>query len=76
MPAEITIERIIHPHILTCAPNTMLSEAAQRMMDARCSSILVAEEGAIVGIWTEQDALALDMSNPQAFHSPIAQHMT
>lgn len=76
MPADITIERIIHPHILTCAPNTLLSEAAQRMMDARCSSILVAKDGAIVGIWTEQDALALDMSTPQTFHSPIAQHMT
>ncbi|NMM13845.1 MAG: diguanylate cyclase [Rhodoferax sp.] len=76
MPADITIERIIHPHVLTCAPETLLSEAAQRMMEARCSSILVAKDGAIVGIWTEQDALALDMSSPQTFHSPIAQHMT
>jgi len=76
MPTEITIERIIHPHILTCTPDTLLSDAAQRMMETRCSSILVAVDGAIVGIWSEQDALALDVASLQAFHSPIAQHMS
>lgn len=76
MSTEITIERIIHSDMLTCAPDTLLSEAAQRMVKARCSSILVAKDGAIVGIWTEHDALALDMSAPQAFQAPIAQHMT
>lgn len=76
MPTEITIERIIRPHILTCTPDTTLSDAAQRMMDTRCSSILITIDEAIVGIWTERDALALDMSTAQAFHAPIARYMT
>ncbi len=76
MSTETTIERIIRPHILTCTPETTLSDAAQRMMDTRCSSILVAIDETIVGIWTERDALALDMSTAQVFHAPIARYMT
>ncbi|OIQ73839.1 cyclic di-GMP phosphodiesterase Gmr [mine drainage metagenome] len=76
MLTETTIERIIRPHILTCTPQTTLSDAAQRMMDTRCSSILVAIDEVIVGIWTERDALALDLSTAQVFHAPIARYMT
>jgi diguanylate cyclase (GGDEF)-like protein/PAS domain S-box-containing protein len=73
---EVTIERIIRPHILTCPPDTPLSEAAHHMVEAGCSSILVAQEGQLIGIWTEQDALALDLASPQSFDTPIAQHMS
>jgi diguanylate cyclase (GGDEF)-like protein/PAS domain S-box-containing protein len=76
MHTDIAIERIIRPHILTCPPDTPLSQAAQRMVAAGCSSILVAQDDTILGIWTEQDALSLDLSSPQAFHVPIAQHMS
>lgn len=76
MQETITLERIVHPDLLTCTADTLLSEAARRMTAARCSSILVTQNGAIVGIWTERDALALDMSDPQAFQSPIGHHMT
>jgi diguanylate cyclase (GGDEF)-like protein/PAS domain S-box-containing protein len=76
MYTDITIERIIRPHLLTCPPDTTLSQAAQRMVAAGCSSILVAQNDAIIGIWTEQDALSLDLSSPQTIHTPIAQHMS
>ena len=75
MQETITLERIVHPDLLTCTADTLLSEAARRMTAARCSSILVTDNGAIVGIWTERDALALDMSAPQAFQAPIGNHM-
>lgn len=74
--ADIAIERIIQPGILHCAPDTPLHEAAQRMVQARCSSIAVMEAEAIVGLWTEHDALALDISDPRLFLAPIAQHMS
>lgn len=76
MTTEVTIARIIHPHILSCRPDTLLSEAARRMAEARCSSILVVDDGQAVGIWTERDALSLDLGKPQSFDEPIARHMT
>lgn len=76
MTADVPIERIIHPDILSCPASTSLTEAAQRMVQARCSSIVVVERGVAVGIWTEHDALALDMSDPQTFQAPIAQYMS
>jgi len=76
MSADITIERIIHPHILSCPPLTPLSVAAQRMAEVHCSSILVVEEGKALGIWTEQDALALDFSDPSYSSVAISQVMS
>lgn len=76
MHPEITIREIISPDILSCAPATPLAEAARLMVDKRCSSILVAEDGKAVGIWTEQDALALDVADADPLRSPIARFMS
>jgi CBS domain-containing protein len=46
------------------------------MVDAQCSSILVEDQGKIVGIWTERDALALDLSTPESGQSPISRLMS
>ncbi|HUW50800.1 MAG TPA: EAL domain-containing protein [Sulfuricella sp.] len=73
--SELLIERIVQPNILACAPDTLISEAAQRMNEARCSSILVMEAGKAVGIWTERDALSIDFSDPQALQRPISEVM-
>jgi diguanylate cyclase (GGDEF)-like protein/PAS domain S-box-containing protein len=72
---DLSIEHIIHPDILICAPDTPLSDAAQRMVEARCSSILVKDAEEIVGIWTEHDALGLDVSQEHHFQAPISQFM-
>jgi len=76
MFVDITIERIIHPHILSCTPDTPLSEAVKCMVDAHFSSILVVDDGEAIGIWTEQDALALDFSDPTFFSAPISRVMS
>ncbi|MCE5180864.1 MAG: EAL domain-containing protein [Betaproteobacteria bacterium] len=70
--SELLIERIVQPNILTCAPDAPIFEAAQRMNEARCSSILVMEAGKAVGIWTERDTLAIDFSDPEALQRPIS----
>ena len=62
MTTDVSIECILQPDILTCSADTPLATAARRMMEARCSSILVLDDaGAVLGIWTEHDALALDI---------------
>jgi diguanylate cyclase (GGDEF)-like protein/PAS domain S-box-containing protein len=72
---DLSIEHIIHPDILICSPDTPLADAAQQMVEARCSSILVKEAEQIVGIWTEHDALGLDVSQEHHFQAPISQFM-
>ena len=73
---EPTLRNILQQQLLSCGPATPIAEAARRMVEARCSSILVEERGGIIGIWTERDALALDASDPASFHTPIAAAMS
>lgn len=76
MQSEITVREIVHANVLTCTPGTLLVDAAQRMVAAHCSSILIEEDGAVIGIWTEQDALRLDLADPHFHNAPIAQTMS
>jgi diguanylate cyclase (GGDEF)-like protein/PAS domain S-box-containing protein len=76
MTQELPIERIMQNALLTCDLATPLSEAAARMAERRCSSIVVMERGVPVGIWTEHDALAVDFSDLAAMQRPIAAVMS
>ena len=71
-----TVKTLMQSDILACPPATSLAEAARRMRERGCSSVLVEDEGRYVGIWTEQDALKVDFSNPLAFGTAIAQVMS
>jgi len=71
-----TITRILQADPLTCPPATPVRDAALRMSLARRSSILVVEAGQPLGIWTEHDALALDLADPAALDQPIAAVMS
>jgi len=73
---EPTLRRIAQQKLLSCPPGTPIAEAARRMAEARCSSILVEEQDRIIGIWTERDALALDPSDPRGGETAIAQVMS
>ena len=77
MTTDVSIECILQPDILTCSADTPLATAARRMVEARCSSILVLDgNGNVLGIWTEHDALTLDMADPRTFQAPIAHYMS
>ncbi|WP_237711193.1 EAL domain-containing protein [Oceanimonas sp. GK1] len=75
-PADITIERLMHTGLLTCAPDTPLREATERMASRRCSSILIVENNQAVGIWTERDSLRLDLTRTDHLDLPIRQLMS
>lgn len=76
MQSEISIRDILHGGLLCCPPETSVTEAARLMVAARCSSILVEDQGRIVGIWTEQDALDLDVADPAVGTIPVARSMS
>ncbi|OIQ82782.1 cyclic di-GMP phosphodiesterase Gmr [mine drainage metagenome] len=73
---DITLGDIFYHPLLTCAAATPVAEAARRMVEAQRSSILVEDEGRIVGIWTERDALAVDLSSGESGRSPISLSMS
>ena len=76
MQQDIPVERIAQSNLLQCPPEMALREAALRMSERWCSSIVVMEGERPVGIWTERDALAVDFTDPGAVNAPISEHMS
>ena len=76
MHQDIPVERIAQSNLLQCPPEMPLREAARRMSERWCSSIVVMEGERPVGIWTERDALAVDFADPGAVDAPISEHMS
>ncbi len=73
---DLPISRIMQTGVLHCTMDTPLCEAAKRMTDRCCSSIVIMENQKAVGIWTEHDALAINFSTLSAFTQPIATFMS
>ncbi len=46
------------------------------MAEARCSSIIVVDDGKPIGIWTEHDALAIDPTDAKALRWPLSTVMS
>jgi CBS domain-containing protein len=64
--------------LVTVEPSTMMIQAVRAMSKARVGSVLVLEDGALVGIFTERDVLrAFDqMHADPARVSPMSKSMT
>jgi diguanylate cyclase (GGDEF)-like protein/PAS domain S-box-containing protein len=76
VPSEQTIARIVKKTVLSCSPGTSILEAAQQMTRAGLGSILVVRDGEPIGIWTEHDALAIDLTDANALRQPITSVMS
>mgnify|MGYP003704612641 CR=1 FL=1 len=76
-PLMQPIEQIASSDILSCAPETPVYQAAAMMMESGCGSIVVFDApGHALGIWTETDALSIDLTDPVARRQPISQVMS
>ncbi|HLN23190.1 MAG TPA: CBS domain-containing protein, partial [Patescibacteria group bacterium] len=75
MPVR-TVGQIVSGDLLTCEPDLPVAEAARLMRASRCSSVIILRDGFPAGIWTENDALNVDFSSPEAFEQPISAVMT
>lgn len=73
------IRDIASKEILYCSPETTVIEAAHLLHSHRKSSIIIMQNQVSLGIWTEADALKLDLTDSQVFdlnistvmHSPL-----
>ena len=72
----VNVGHLTRRSILECAPDTSVVEAARRMHEAHCGSIIVVDQGRVAGIWTEYDVLRLDLSDLATLDLPVAQFMT
>lgn len=70
-PVNKTIKSIVNRNLLSCSPNDSISDCAHAMQMQGCSSILVMENDVPIGIWTERDALRLDISSQAVFDRPV-----
>ena len=67
----LRVGTIAREDVLECAPDTPLCEAARLMSERGVSSILIVDDGVLLGIWTERDALAIDFDERASFSVPI-----
>lgn len=77
MSLSHTVESIVSRNVLCCPPTMTVAAAAQAMCEALCGSIVVVDEsGAPVGIWTETDAIKLDLRQPDSANLVMAEVMS
>lgn len=57
MRAVTSVREIMSTELATVDPSTQLTEAARVMSAARAGSVLVIDDGTLVGIFTERDIL-------------------
>jgi len=71
------VERIMTTEILSAPPDMPVFEAALRMSEKRCSSILVMDAaGRAVGIWTETDALKSELHEASSLPLTLGEAMS
>jgi CBS domain-containing protein len=73
-----TVREVMSTDLVTVEPSTMMIEAVRGMSTARVGSVLVLEDGALVGIFTERDVLRAfaQMHADPARVSPMSKAMT
>lgn len=75
--SHITVGDIISKKLLECPPSTPIIRAAKLMWESRYSSIVITDQQQALGIWTEADALKLDLSgDPDATNQPVVNVMS
>ena len=74
--AEIRVEALMSPAPATCPPGTTVAEAARIMRDRRISSLLVADEGGLLGILTIRDISARVVAEGADPQRPVTEAMT
>lgn len=76
MSIDLLVEEFMQCNLLECPPSMPVGDAAARMRDTRCGSILVVRDGRPVGIWTETDALSGAWGSLADLDQPVSAFMS
>lgn len=73
---DSVLDNVIERRVVTCSKDTSLREATKLMHQRHCSSIIITQDNIPIGIWTEADALKVNIHQPSVFDREISQFMT
>ncbi|MBI4985540.1 MAG: diguanylate cyclase [Rhodocyclales bacterium] len=74
--ARLNVGHLTQRTLLHCTPATTVAEAARQMSETHCGSIIVVDHDTTVGIWTERDAVSLDLADAGVLDAPVARFMS
>ncbi|RVT48646.1 EAL domain-containing protein [Rheinheimera sediminis] len=71
-----TVAMVLQKHLISCNPQTSVQQAAQLMQQHNISCILIKQNSAIIGIWTESDCKKLDLSDNRVLQQAVSAVMS
>ncbi len=74
--SPITVGQICQRIMVECDIGDSIAMAAELMHNVKCGSILVREEQRVVGIWTQKDAMRLDLDGIDVLDTPVGRVMS
>lgn len=73
---ESTLDNVVERRVVTCSKHHTLREATRLMHQRHCSSIIITRDSKPIGIWTEADALNVNIHQVSVFDCEIEQFMS
>jgi CBS domain-containing protein len=70
------ISEMMSVNLITCAPDRTVGDACRLMAEAHVGSVLVCEDGELVGMFTERDVLGLIADRREPETERVRDHMT
>ena len=73
---DIFVARVMSSPVHTVSPDTLVEEAAQRMLDEEIGSVVVVEDGRLVGILTNTDFVKIVAERKPKDRTPVSEYMS
>lgn len=74
------LQAILHvkgTEVYSISPRANLEDVVEKLVDCKCGSLIVGEDGELIGIITERDILRACAVKPDSLlETPVADHMT
>jgi len=73
---DIFVARVMSSPVHTVTPETLVEEAAQKMLDAEIGSVAVVDDGQLVGILTNTDFVKIVAERKPKDRTPVSTYMS
>ena len=73
---DIFVARVMSSPVHTVSPDTLVEEAAQKMLDAEIGSVGVVDDGQLVGILTNTDFVKIVAERKPKDQTPVSAYMS
>ncbi|WP_049985625.1 CBS domain-containing protein [Halobellus rufus] len=73
---DIFVARVMSSPVHTVSPDTLVEEAAQKMLDGEIGSVVVVDDGQLVGILTNTDFVKIVAERKPKDRTPVSTYMS